>query len=407
MRQNPAPLRAPIPAAALYVHIPFCKAKCDYCDFFSVPLPSGGVPDEYVAAVCGDIARQRGNLRAVETLYLGGGTPSLLSPRQLGRIVAAVRAQCGLAGGAEITLEANPADITGGFLSAAADAGVNRLSVGIQSFSRGALRAAHRTLQNGTTPDALDSLFGTLSRYWRGTVSADLIAGLPGETADSFRDGLTRLIGARPHHISLYALTLEDGTPLCRAVRSGAVRFSEEEADDMWLAGRDMLEAAGYGQYEVSNFALAGYECRHNQAYWRLDSYAGAGAGAVGTVFFADGTGLRHTRPADVAAYIRSAGGAAGDNERLGLDTALFECLMLGFRTREGVSARAFAERFGVPLAERIGADGGAFMRWEWEGRMERDGDRYRLTREGLLFLNRFLAELAEALPLRGNARVS
>jgi oxygen-independent coproporphyrinogen-3 oxidase len=402
--QNPAPRCAPIPAAALYVHIPFCKAKCGYCDFFSVPLSSGAaVPDEYVAAVCGDIARQRENLRAVETLYLGGGTPSLLSPRQLRRIVAAVRTQCGLADGAEITLEANPADITGGFLSAAADAGVNRLSVGVQSFSREALRAAHRTLQNGMTPDtlsagtpnALDSLFGTLSRYWRGTVSADLIAGLPGETAASFRGGLTRLIGARPHHISLYALTFEDGTPLCRAVRSGVVRFSEEEADDMWLAGRDMLEAAGYGQYEVSNFALAGYECRHNQTYWRLDSYAGAGAGAVGTVFFANGTGLRHTRPADVAAYIRSAGGAAGDDERLGFGTALFECLMLGFRTREGVSARAFTERFGVPLAERIGADGGAFMRWEREGRAEQDGDRYRLTREGLLFLNRFLAELA------------
>jgi oxygen-independent coproporphyrinogen-3 oxidase len=382
-----------IPARSLYVHIPFCASLCDYCDFYSVPLtPSlagARTLTSYVERVLADLEAQAhkgifappGKSGQLDTVYVGGGTPSLLSPPDLALLFHGIRGLVPWATGAEVTIEANPEGITAPWLAACKAAGVNRISLGVQSLNDESLAAVHR----GASGDCAIEALALLRNHWPGTLSVDLIAGLPAETEASFRSGLDTVLSFRPHHVSLYALTLEPGTPLY-----GRVAPEDEE---MWLLGRDILEDGGYAQYEVSNFAQSGFECRHNLAYWESRSWAAAGAGASGTLFCDDGSALRYTADNDSAGFHYR-------EEEVKRDTALFEYLMMGFRTRRGVSAADFEARFGASLAERIGAvsPGGLFSRWEEQGLAgcteAPEGARYFLTRPGLLWLNRFLREL-------------
>jgi oxygen-independent coproporphyrinogen-3 oxidase len=375
------------------VHIPFCASLCDYCDFYSVPLtPSLSGADTlsaYVERILSDLEAQArrgvftpdGASGWLDTGYVGGGTPSLLAPPDVARLFQGIRRIVPFATGAEVTIEANPEGITVPWLAACKDAGVTRISLGVQSLNDGSLAAVHHAADS-------DCAFAALSRlhyHWQGALSVDLIAGLPAETEASFREGLDTVLSFHPHHVSLYALTLEPGTPLY-----GRVATEDEE---MWLLGRDLLEAGGYAQYEVSNFARPGFECRHNMAYWESRSWAAAGAASSGTLFGDDGSALRYTATNDSGDYRYL-------EEEVRRDTALFEYLMMGFRTRQGVSSSAFETRFNASLAERIGADspGGLFSRWEEKGLAgcteAPEGARYFLTGEGLLWLNRFLGEL-------------
>jgi oxygen-independent coproporphyrinogen-3 oxidase len=224
-----------------------------------------------------------------------------------------------------------------------------------------------------------------------------MIAGLPEETPESFLTGLKMIAAYRPSHISLYALTVSEGTPLYRRVKSGELANPDELSENQWLMGRDFLTQEGYNQYEVSNFAKPDVRCKHNLAYWRMDSYAGAGVGATGSLYNTDGSGFRYTVATDSVDNII---------EELDRETVMFEYLMMGFRTAEGVSSKRFAERFGVSLEKRIGAQSGVFASWKQRSLAERvyakmsgtpevESDIcYRLTPEGILFLNRFLREL-------------
>jgi oxygen-independent coproporphyrinogen-3 oxidase len=386
-----------IPASSLYVHIPFCKSKCDYCDFFSLPLDTAEIPARYLDAALAEIAchREKGCLAPLKTLYIGGGTPSLFSAAQISRLVSGIAGIVPFEPDCEITLEANPDDIAPPYLDGLRQAEIRRLSLGIQSLSKNALCSVHRRSNAERCLEALDCV----RENWPGRLSCDLIAGVPGETPASFLKGLKTLAGYGPEHISLYAITVTEGTSLYRKVKAGLVPNPEELAETLWLAGRDYLEQEGWRQYEVSNFAKPGAECRHNLTYWQSESYIGAGSGAAGTLYRRDGSAFRYTNTTDVSGYLEQQ--TNREIEEISRETAQFEYLMMGFRTRHGVSSKRFFERFGVPLEKRIGAESGAFAAWEKQGLAAQHNEaaaetRYALTAEGLLFLNRFLEELMD-----------
>ena len=269
----------PVQCRSLYIHIPFCRSKCAYCDFFSIPW--GEVPDGYVDALLSEIRFHRECMHTgpLETVYFGGGTPGLLSFRQLERIMAQILPQC--VSGAEITLEVNPENVTAELLRCAAGSGINRFSVGIQSLDDRVLRAVNRNATAAVSLGALELLAASGMVF-----SADMIAGLPEQRDRDFVQGLQRIMSFRPSHVSLYALTVAEHTPLAQQIRRGSVRHSDARIDRQWITGRNMLEAGGYLQYEVSNFALPGKESRHNSVYWQQKPYTGAGAGASGTWYF-------------------------------------------------------------------------------------------------------------------------
>ena len=274
----------PNKVSSLYIHIPFCRSKCAYCDFFSI---TENADVSYLKALSNEISYYADYYSVDEwqTVYIGGGTPSLLKSEQIVFLMDAVKKSCrnGIAAGAEVTIEANPADITGEFLDTLIKSGINRLSLGVQCLDGGVLRTLGRRADAECTENALQ-LIKELWTVEKRRFSVDFISGLPGLTDSEFINGMEKTLSYGPDHVSLYSLMLEEGTPLFSAVQSGKVPYSEEASDRQWFAGRDLLKRNGFSQYEVSNFAKPGYESRHNTVYWHLDDYIGCGAGACGTV---------------------------------------------------------------------------------------------------------------------------
>lgn len=427
----------------LYIHIPYCLQKCGYCDFFS--KPSGSVPTEYVKAVSRQIEYLAKAFCVEEwkSVYIGGGTPSLLNPSDLKNLCKTIKAAATnkaapLAANCEWTIEMNPGTISRELLEAADACGINRLSVGIQCKNQKVLDAIGRRASEAQIEEAAR----LIKNFWPHEWSADLITGLPFQTKEDIARDIDFIERNGAKHVSLYSLTLEEGTPLKNAIDAGKIPYDEEAAEELWLYGRDLLEERGFAQYEVSNFAKAGFESKHNSAYWALDSYLGAGAGAAGTIY-ALPEGFRYTNVLDATEYIkfwsaerlrkqegftdqearggdcsqdhnadlarqeapqdhnvRAALGFPCQLEALDQDTQEFEYLMMNLRTRRGASAAEYKARYGGDLAARLdcatkgftGQNAGAAA---WLERTKRDGDAfYAMTREGLLFLNRFLEEL-------------
>jgi oxygen-independent coproporphyrinogen-3 oxidase len=345
------------------------------------------------------------------TVYIGGGTPSLLPPEEIFRLLEALSP-----GAAEVTVEANPGDITAEWLDAVSSGGAARLSLGVQSLDGNALRASGRRsaaprseLGLGARETVLKAL-NLITRHWHGSFSADIIAGLPGETRSGFLAGLGELLSFGPSHVSMYSLIIGEKTPLGRRCVSDPV-FEQallEAGDELWLAGRDLLENAGFEQYEVSNFAISGsHRSVHNLVYWNMESWLGIGPGAVGTLFGGDipphplpaagepPAAIRYTNTRDIAAWLKNPL-VSPETEYIDRETLIFEYLMMGLRKREGISRNVFFRRFGVPLDDCIEP---ALSRWKERGLAFGSGetgeaDTVGLTREGLLFLNRFLGEL-------------
>jgi len=385
---------------SLYIHIPFCLSKCTYCDFYSVPS-AGGVPDAYIEALLCEAA-YRARVSGVDswrTVYAGGGTPSILNTPQITRLFSGLSDISGGTLPPEVTVECNPSDVTAEKLAAFESAGVTRLSCGIQSFSAGVLQGVRR---RSSAEDVRNAL-ACIRRNWHGVFSADMISGLPGESERSFTDGLSELLSYRPGHVSLYSLTVEEGTPLGDSILSGRMPYDTDSADDMWIRGRDYLCSNGYGQYEVSNFCRDGTECAHNKTYWNQEDYLGCGSGATGTLYGTNGgVSVRETNTRDIAAYTAfwRPGGEQNtqipsDKEILQPATVSFEFFMMGLRTSEGVCRETYEQKFGMPFppgAERL------FAEWQRQGRCtvrEKDSCHfYALTKEGLLFLNEFLGAL-------------
>jgi oxygen-independent coproporphyrinogen-3 oxidase len=328
-------------------------------------------------------------VEAVPSVYIGGGTPSLLGAAGIGRLLGGLKARLpgGFGDGAEITLEANPESADEPFLWACREGGVTRLSLGIQSFHEPSRRAVHRAGEGKDLPGRL----ALAAEYYGGDLSVDLITGLPFQDEYILLKDIEQALSRGPGHVSLYALTAEPGTPLNVPALPPA-----DEADRLWLCGRAALEAAGYAQYEVSNFSLPGKRSRHNMRYWRMENWLGIGPAASGTLIDDEtGTGRRFTRRADVDLYLTGKDAVRG--EELDRFTLLKETLLMGFRYIEGPDEELFKKHFSYSIGECIPKTIDA-----WRKRGLYRNDKNALTGEGLLFLNPFLIDAfveTDALP--------
>ena len=396
--------------ASLYVHIPFCVANngggvCDYCDFFSVAVDTKkdtALLDSFIEILLNDIEEQIAffNVDYIPTVYIGGGTPSALGAKRIERLLSGLQKlshfrkapfEMSNEKSNEITIEANPESADEPFLQACVSGGVNRISMGVQSFHEPSRQAVRRA--GGR--DLLEQRLALAADYFPGGLSADLITGLPFQTVSVLAQDIERLLAFRPAHVSLYSLTVDPETALGRKVsRLGAVKLSlpeGDEADSLWLAGRELLEKAGLIQYEVSNFSLPDKTCVHNQRYWRMENWLGAGPAASGTIIDDEaGIGRRFTYPRDVNAYLAAAAprihsAAVEEISRAGL---IRESLLMGFRCRGGPDPELFKRRFGKSIEDCIPQ---TIERWRGRNFFEHGG--LPPSREGLLFLNAFLRD--------------
>ena len=372
-------------AAGVYLHIPFCKSRCSYCDFATDVYQSSDTVDRYVNALRSEIEgfatsnpkSKIQNPKSADTIYFGGGTPSLLSPAQVDKILTVVRDSFVIADDAEITMEMNPATVTPETLAGYRSLGVNRASFGVQTFDDRELKLLARG------HDAADarSTFALLRAAGFTNISFDLIAGLPGQTMDGWRRNLDEAISMQPEHLSLYLLEIHEGTPLAEQLRTGRRPLPDESlAAEMYELMIDELGTAGYLQYEISNFARPGYESRHNSKYWRLDPVYGFGVSAHSF----DGRD-RYANDRDTAKYVASID-ASGDAEvsRETIDLAS-EFVFLGLRLDEGVDLGEYRSRFHIDLEDKYAVE---IEQARLNGLVETAGDRLRLTRKGMLFSN-------------------
>lgn len=322
----------------LYVHIPFCRHKCGYCDFNAYAGMDRLMP-EYVDAVERELAfaRERYPFQQLETVYFGGGTPSLLSAELAGRLLAFIRSEFNIAADAEVTLEANPGSTDEARVSAWLDGGVNRLSLGVQGFDPRALAVLERKTDAAQATRA----YQLARAMGMSNISIDLIYAVPYQSREAWLDTLRRAIALGPDHVSTYCLSFEEGTLLYRRRAEG--RVPEVESDLQWDqldAACSELESAGYRRYEVSNWAQPGFESRHNHAYWRCRPVYGAGAGAHS--YATDGEmAWRWWNVARPREYMAAAPSPRADGEELPARKAAAESLMLGLRTIEGMAAPA------------------------------------------------------------------
>jgi oxygen-independent coproporphyrinogen-3 oxidase len=363
--------------AALYVHLPFCPYVCPYCDFAKWAY-DGPAAARYLAALEAEIAHAPG-VRGT-TLFFGGGTPNTYEPAVLAALVERLRARFGLSPEAEISLEINPDLTLCAGLEIWRGAGINRLSIGVQSFVADELRVLGR---RHTAAD-VGEVVGRARAAGFANVSIDLMFGVPGQTETSWRQSLDAALALDPQHVSTYGLTIEEGTPYARwfAREPSAFAGSDREADFYALAIAT-LAAAGFEHYEISNFARPGRRCRHNETYWRNGEYLGLGVGAAS---YRGGVRSVNTREREVYVAAALAGAPIpGEAETLEPQARLGEAIMLALRTREGVDAPAFLERYGVDVRERYRS---AIERLEAGGLLESGADFVRLTERGRFVAN-------------------
>lgn len=361
----------------MYVHIPFCKSRCKYCDFFSTTLLERR--DDYVQAVLRELEERNGYLgtERVGTVYFGGGTPSMLTTEQIGTILEGIQKRFVLEPDAEVTLEANPQDVDEAKLRAWRALGVNRLSMGVQTFDGAKLRAIGRR-------HAAEQAFAAVAAAKEagfGNISIDLIYGLPGETMDDWKSDVEKVIGLEIQHASAYCLSYENGTELTKMLERGEIQEVDEETENaMYDYLVEALAAAGLEQYEVSNFAKPGFESRHNSSYWKGIPYLGVGAGA-----HSYNGESRQWNCSDLEKYI--AGGTYWEQEVLSEEDKYNEMVMLGLRTREGVKMEDVPERFRGHCEEKALP----YLEKQW---LKQVGGRLVATNDGIHVLNRIIEDL-------------
>lgn len=373
---------APLPndaPAGIYIHIPFCRHICPYCDFNTYRGLEALIP-RYVEAVVRDIASHE--RMAAQTVYFGGGTPSLLAPEQIGRILDACRAAFDLDADAEITLEANPNGVDTAWFAGVRNAGVNRLSIGAQTFDRKGLRVLGRQHE---AEDAIAAINAARTAGFD-NVSLDLIFGWPGQSLEHWQRDLETVISLPIEHCSLYSLIVEPGTPMADAVTRGVLTVLDDDATaDLYEIAIDTLAAAGWTHYEIANWALRpAFASRHNLVYWRNGAYAALGAGAHGRI--GSERFMNHLKPLTYIEAIESGAVPHSNTEHLAPDLQMGETMMLGLRLlEEGVTANAFAVRHGVGLHDHFGSQIDELASL---GLLEWDGERLRLTSRGALLAN-------------------
>ena len=389
-------LAAPAAPFGIYLHVPFCVRKCRYCDFVTYAGRANLIP-EYVEALIGEIEaaprRWPGALPAVSSVFWGGGTPSLLPPREFARVHAAIERVFGWQArpdGIEITIEANPETVDRDYWLAARAAGINRISLGVQSFTAAGVRALDRDHDAATAIRALESA----RRAGIGNVSFDLIFGWAGQTATDWRADLDQAVALAPNHLSLYALTVEEGSALFADIARGRVRAPDDDQQaDFYEEAVARLGTASYDGYEISNWALRPpgsppgiNRSRHNSLYWRNGEYLGFGVGAHSHFRgrrFGNGRLIRRFIEA-----VKTGTAEPALDETIDRATAMAETMMLGLRLREGIDRAAFRSRHGLALDAAYGAQLAALAPL---GVLEDDGERVRLTTRGRLVANEIL----------------
>lgn len=391
----------------LYLHFPFCTHRCAYCDFNTFAGLESLIPG-YLIALGEEIdsvaaAAPSPGIR-IDTVYFGGGTPSLAPPAEISRLLRAVAHGFDLDPDAEITLEANPGTVTEESLCALRSAGVNRLSLGVQSSDPRVLRTLERTHDY----DQAVKAFRSAREAGFDNINLDLMMGVMGQSLESWQETLEVTLRLRPEHLSLYILTLEDGTPMAASVRQGVL--AEPDADlaaEMYLTACEWAEAAGYTHYEISNWSRADgpvgdaqngpHACRHNLGYWRNQPYLGLGAGAHGyaeevrtsNVLAPQAYTRRMKAGADAGAFPSSL--ACDQRTAIDRETAMREAMLMGLRLlREGVSHSAFKAQFKAEPREIFGD---VLAHWESEGLLRQDPERVRLTPTGWLLANQVLRD--------------
>ncbi len=379
-------------ARALYIHWPFCLSKCPYCDFNS-HVREGIDIARWREALLADL-RHEAEIAAgepLESVFFGGGTPSLMPPALVADLLAEAERLWGFARDIEITLEANPSSVEAANFAALAVAGVNRVSLGLQALDDETLRFLGRLHGAAEGLAALQTAQKAFER-----VSFDLIYARPGQSAEHWASELETALGFGTGHLSLYQLTIEPGTRFATDVRQGAFApLDDDEAADLFALTREMTAAAGLPAYEVSNHARPGEESRHNLAYWRYQDYAGIGPGAHGRRHGV--ATLRHKKPENWLAAVAGRGSGLKEERPLGAREQASEALLMGLRLDEGVDLAALSARFAIPASELI--DRKKLALHESLGLARSDGSRIGVTPQGMPLLDALLGDLVpEAL---------
>ena len=400
-----------IPSSA-YIHIPFCRRRCYYCDFpvsvvgDQATGSTSGTIEQYVEVLCQEIETTPSSGHSLETVFLGGGTPSLLSVEQLGRILETIDQHFGVTAGAEISMEMDPGTFSLEQLKGYQAAGVNRISLGVQAFQDELLRVC------GRSHNAID-IFAAVDLLCQVEVpdfSVDLISGLPNQTLEQWQQSLEATVHLAPTHISCYDLIIEPVTAFGRQYAPGAKPLpTDDAAAQMYRLAQQILSHAGYEHYEISNYALPGHQCRHNRVYWENRPYYGFGMGAASYV-----QGHRFTRPRTRREYyawvqqLIEAGGILDGSETSQTDV-LLETLMLGLRLAEGLTLSTLTQQFGEKTLEQIWAALQPYYRNAWVEVVGANGETIELQNtqklpksgqlrlsdpEGFLFSNTVLAAL-------------
>ena len=373
------------PNVGLYVHIPFCAAKCSYCDFYSLAHREDRM-DDYCAALTQHLREVAPRMagQQVDTVYFGGGTPSYLGPKRLSALLKTIRKGYRLTSDAEITLEANPdsaRDVKA--LKALRKAGFNRLSLGVQAMDDEMLRRLGRI---HTAQQVHEAVSAARSAGFQ-NISIDLMYGLPGQTMDHWQRTLADAIALGTEHVSAYGLKVEEGTPLWQRRESAELPDDEAQAD-MYLWAVEALAAAGYGQYEISNFARPGYESRHNLRYWRMAPYAGFGPGA-----HSDFGNVRFAYERDLDGYLAGEMRLSEREEILPRERCM-EYIMLSLRTAEGISRSVVERTYRKPFAQAE-----AVLRELAEhGLAAPTESGWRLTPRGFLVSNAIILQVQQAV---------
>lgn len=358
--------------AGIYIHWPFCRSKCPYCDFFSrvrKDVPQDVLVNEYLEDI--KYYAELADVKSVGSVFFGGGTPSLLTPHNVGRILEQVTACWHLEKDAEISLEANPNTDRPGLFAGLKAAGINRLSLGIQSLHPEGLRFLGRTHSAAEALGAAEEVLRVFDNH-----SADMIYARPGQNADDWREELEQLCGLGFQHLSLYQLTIEEGTVFAK---KGIEPAEEETAAALYNLSGEILSAHGYHRYEVSNYARPGYACRHNKLYWQGDDYAGIGNGAHGRLH-SGGRILATTHPRR--------------QEVLSAAERAEELVLMGLRLDEGIDKAHFGECCGIGFDRAVNA--AAVEKLSRAGLITDTPQTLRATAEGFLVLDRIIEELID-----------
>ena len=358
----------------LYVHIPFCVQKCKYCDFISFTSCDYS---EYIDSLCNELDLWKGE--NVDTVFIGGGTPTVLPTKLIDKLFAHINLTFKPEQNTEWTVEANPKTVDKEKLELMSSLGVNRISLGVQSFNDNELKRIGRI---HTSKEAQETIL--LIKEHFDNFNIDIISALPDQTYESFINTLRTAVGFNPAHISCYSLILEEGTPLHAEHQKSPLSLPDEDTErDMYSSMIDFLENNGYHQYEISNFSKPGYECRHNLKYWHCEDYIGVGVAAHSLY-----NGVRNENTSELAEYLK--GNYSNEKTVLTPSDKMSEYIIMSFRLREGLDEKEFYKRFSIDFSKEYKK---ALERFISMGLIEKTPTGYRLTRDGINVSNSILCE--------------